>query len=151
MSGVVARVCLAAVAVLLAAWLGLLLRNATVGQTASDKVFHTPQLSAAQVDDELDRIEGARLLDPDPGLDELRAGLLWLRGRTADSGRVAGALVRAEPDNPNAWMLLYRATRESAPRQAAFALAQVRRLNPLAAARLPAVAGAPEPSAAGAR
>ena len=144
------RVLVAAVAVLLAAWLGVLLRNAMVAQSAGDRIFFTPALSAGELDRELDRLESARLLDPDPGVDELRAGLLWLRGRPAESARVAKALVRSEPQNVHAWMHLYRATVESHPRQAAFALSQVRRLNPLAGTRLaPAPeAGSPPASAA---
>ena len=126
MSGVAARVCLAAVAVLLTAWLGLLLRNAVVGQSASDKVFHTPKLSAAQVDAELDRLEGARLLDPDPGLDELRAGLLCRprAHRRLRAGRRRASYARSQTTPTRGCSSTGRRA-ESAPRQAAFALAQV--------------------------
>jgi hypothetical protein len=149
MSGVLSRVCLAAVALLLVAWLGVLLRNAVVADSAGDRIFHAHELDAVQLDREFERLEGARLLDPDTGVEDRRASLLWLRGRVRQSARVAAALAREEPDNVQAWVHLYRATREADPRQAARALAQIRRLNPLGASRAPRLVSGGRGPAAG--
>jgi hypothetical protein len=148
MGRVVARACLAAAAVLLAAWLGVLLRDAVVVKSAGDKAFFTPGLTPAQFDHEIDRLESARLLEPGREVDELLAGLYSARGMEGRYLQVADRFTRQEPENVHAWLHLYRATRESNPGRAAFALTEIRRLNPLAATRLPPVVGAPASPAA---
>jgi hypothetical protein len=146
-SGVAARVSLAAAAVLLAAWLGVLLRDAVVARSAGDRIVFEHDLTAAERTRELERLESARLLNPDPHADYLRASLLFVRGRPAESARVAESLVRAEPDSAYAWTHLFRATSQTDPARAAEALRQLRRLNPLGAARLAPAAVARVPAA----
>jgi predicted Zn-dependent protease len=127
------------------AWLGVLLRNEHVARSSGDRIFYAPGLRAEQLDHELERLKQARLLDPDPRVDQLRANLLLLRGRRREAGELAARLVRDEPAYLEAWTILYRATRGSDPQRAAAAATEIRRLNPLATA--PATARAAPPPA----
>jgi hypothetical protein len=129
----VTRAAVALVAVLAIGWLGVLLRDERVGASAADRIFYAPQLPPSELARQLDRMEGARLLDPDPKVDLNRAGLLLLRGRRAEAAAIAGARARREPANLEAWRIVFQATRGSDPDRAAQALAAIRRLNPLGA------------------
>jgi hypothetical protein len=129
----VTRVAVALVALLAIGWLGVLLRDERVGTSAADRIFYAPELPPAELGRQLDRMEDARLLDPDPKVDLNRAGLLLLRGRHQEAAAIAGAQARREPANLEAWRIVYQATRESDPARARQALAAIRRLNPLGA------------------
>ncbi len=127
----VTRVAVALVAVLAIAWLGVLLRDERIGASAADRIFYAPKLPPAELERQLDRMEGARLLDPDPKVELNRAGLLLLRGRRQVAAAIAGAQARREPANLEAWRIVYQATRDTDPARAERALAEIRRLNPL--------------------
>jgi hypothetical protein len=145
--GVLVRVPLAILAVALIAWFGVLLHDQRVRRTSIDRIFFAPHLTDAQVQQEVDRLKGARRLNPDPSPDLDRAGVLLLHGRAAEAAAIARARAHAEPANITAWSLLERATRRSDPAESAAARAQIRRLNPLATFPAPAgrtaQAGAP--------
>jgi hypothetical protein len=127
----VTRAAVALVAALAIGWLGVLLRDERIGASAGVRIFYAPELPPAELGRQLDRMEGARLLDPDPKVDLNRAGLLLLRGRRAEAAAIAGAQARREPANLEAWRIVFQATRGSDPARAAQALAAIRRLNPL--------------------
>ncbi len=134
----VTRAAVALVAVLAIGWLGVLLRDERVGASAADRIFYAPELPPAELGRQLDRMESARLLDPDPKVDLNRAGLLLLRGRRQEAAAIAGARARREPANLEAWRIVYQATRDSDPARAGQALAAIRRLNPLGSRPAPA-------------
>jgi hypothetical protein len=127
----VTRAAIALAALLAIGWLGVLLRDEHVGASAADRIFYAPDLPPAELGRQLDRMEGARLLDPDPKVDLNRAGLLLLRGRRQEAAAIAGARARREPANLEAWRIVFQATRGTDPARAAQALAAIRRLNPL--------------------
>ena len=115
----VARLALALVALLMVAWMAVLLRDYELGYDA-----------LANRDPE--RLEEAKLLDPSRYWHRIQAGLYLV---TADNERAvaeAEAIVREEPDNINAWTVLYHATRRTDPRRAAQAADEIRRLDPFA-------------------
>jgi hypothetical protein len=137
---VLVRAPLAVLAVLVMAGLATFLRSELVGRAAGDRIFYTPDLSRRELDHELARLKSAGERSPLQEWNVARARLLILRHRPQEAARVAGAVVRAEPANVAAWVLLERATRRSDPLLAAEAQARIRELSPLAsreAARRP--------------
>jgi hypothetical protein len=120
LTSVVARLLLGVLAVLVIAWVGVLLRNLEVGQDAVSS--RDPE-----------RLEGARVLDPSVYWDQVRAGVLLLDGDAGAAAAEAEQLVRAEPDNAVAWSVLRAATRGTDPGRSAEATRALRRLNPLSA------------------
>ena len=135
------RAVLAVVAVLAIGWLGVLLRNEHVLSGVGNHVFSTASGDQKVADRDLDRLEGAALLTPDPKADLQRAAILLLLDRRAEAAAIATERVRHEPANLDAWMLLYRATEGIDRRREVASLRNIRRLNPLSArARGPAVA-----------
>ena len=120
LTSVVARLLLGVLAVLVIAWVGVLLRDLEVGQDAVSS--RDPE-----------RLEGARVLDPSVYWDQVRAGVLLLDGDAEAAAAEAEQLVRAEPDNAVAWSVLRAATRRTDPGRSAEATRALRRLNPLSA------------------
>jgi hypothetical protein len=123
------RIALALFAVLVIAWSAVLWRNENVGYDAADRIFGDPTMSDAEWADSLDALRSAELLDPSSKWRVSRATALLLRDPPA-AARLAESVVDREPDNLEAWAVLYRATRGRDPGRASEALAQVRRLNP---------------------
>jgi len=113
-------VLLGVLAVLVIAWVGVLLRDLEVGKDA-----------VASRD--AGRLEDVRVLDPSRYWDQVRAGVLLLDGDAEAAAAQAEQLVRAEPDNAVAWSVLGAATRRTDPGRAAEATRALRRLNPLSA------------------
>ena len=60
----------------------------------------------------------------------VRATALLLRDRR-EALQLADSVLEAEPDNLEAWMVVYEGTRERNRARSARALAEIRRLNPL--------------------
>lgn len=101
----------AIVAALLAlGWLGLMERSVRLQASPTE-----------------DRLRAARTLNPDTLPDVRRAFLYQSRDRPDDAARVLEDVLRREPDNLEAWGLLYAFTKD--PR----ALEARRRLDPLGA------------------
>lgn len=125
------RVPLACVAVLVLVWVGVLTRNHELGKEAAVRAFFGPEPSAADRERDLERLEDARLLDPNAYWRVARANYLLLDGDARRAAMTAEELVRDEPENIFAWSALLEATRESDPSRAAEAAAEIRRLNPL--------------------
>lgn len=127
-----ARVLLALTAVLVLAWVGVLFRNYEIGKDAAVRAFFGPKLSRAERERDLDRLDDAQLLDPNAYWRIARANYHILDGDRRRAARAAEDLVRDEPQNIFAWSTLLQATRRSDPERAAEAVAEIRRLNPLA-------------------
>ena len=123
-----ARIAVAAVAVLVLAWLALMLRDWRLQEdgAAALRPGSTPA-RLAQADRDL---KASRLLNPDPAPDMNLALLASARGQ---SGRALAGIedvVRREPDNLSAWAILAVLARDdAAARERAFAAR--RRLDPL--------------------
>lgn len=118
------------VALLVLGWLGVLYRDRLVGQDAADVIFYQPALPPAEFERQMERLRGARLLDPDPYWDLTRARYLLLRDRPRRALRTADALVRDEPENLDAWIIVYRASRLVARSRSDDAIEAIDRLNP---------------------
>jgi hypothetical protein len=126
----VARVALATVAVLAIAWLAVLERDYRVGHHAALRLFEPGKPSAARVHDTADRLERAEFLSPDTRWDLGLSRYYLDSGHRRESLRLADSLVRREPDNIDAWYVLYLGTRTAEPRRAAEAVARIRHLDP---------------------
>src|SRR5262245_25142388 len=126
-----ARVVLAAVAILVLAWVGVLLRDYQLGHEAALHGFFAPAKAPAERQRDLQRLDEVQLLDPSAYWDGARATYLMLIGDTRAAATAAEALVKDEPENLLAWGVLRAATRESDPSLSARATEQIRRLNPL--------------------
>jgi hypothetical protein len=123
----VTRVAVIAVAVVVLAWLGVMERAVRLqasGASAADR----RDFAAAEAD-----FRAARLLNPDTAPDVRRAFLHQAGGRAQQAADVVEDVLRREPDNLEAWGLLYAFTRERDPASARRALEARRRLDPLAA------------------
>ncbi len=111
---VIARGMLAALAVVLIAWFGLLARDHELGTAASQRIVDEPDMGAAQWHDAMRDLKRAELLDPSTDWSLIRAQYLLLRDRPAALA-VAEDVLRREPDNLGAWWVVLRATRTSDP------------------------------------
>jgi hypothetical protein len=126
-----ARAALAIVAVIVIAWGAVLWRNDRMGYAAADRLFHgSPITTDGAWTHFLSQLEGAELLDPSTKWRVSRATALLLRDKPA-AARLAHTVVEREPDNLEAWTVIYRAARGSDPSLARAALAQIERLNPV--------------------
>lgn len=125
------RVALAAVSVLVAAWLGVLLRDHELGTSAADNLGD-PGLREGEgtVEQELERLHDAEFLNPTSRWLYLRAFHLTNLKRSRAAIREAEALTRREPQNAEAWAVLALAA-ERDPRRAAAAVRRLRRLSPV--------------------
>lgn len=126
------RILLALCALLVLGWAGVLTRDHYVRQSAAEPLLYQTNLSDADFDRHMGRMRDARFLNPDSSVELARTEYYLFRGRARAAARVAEALVRDEPDNADAWRLLWRATRENDPVRAKQAAAALQRLNPLA-------------------
>ena len=111
------RIVLALTAVLVLAWVGVLLRDHVVGRDGIEA--RDPG-----------QIDSAKLLDPNRYWDQARASAYILNGDFARAAVEAEDLVRAEPENAVAWALLRGATSKTDPDRSAEAAAELKRLNP---------------------
>jgi Tfp pilus assembly protein PilF len=123
-----ARVLVAAVAIVVLAWLAVGERDLRLersGVAAAER----RDFAAADAD-----LRAARLLNPDTGPDISRAFALQAQeGRYTDAAAVLRDVVRREPDNVFAWRSLAGFARDLDPPTAAHARAVLRRLDPLSA------------------
>jgi hypothetical protein len=130
---VIARVCVAVVAVALVAWLAVMERDARLQATGSAGL--RPGATTAQLADAASDLRGARLLNPDVRPDIELALLYRARG---DADRASAAIhdvVRREPDNLVAWGVVAVLARGHDPAALARAQAARDRLDPLSARR----------------
>jgi hypothetical protein len=128
-----ARWAVAAAAVLVLAWLGVMERDARLqarGVAAAGRLDVPGNAARAEA-----AFRDARLLSPDTAPDIGRALVLQPRGRPAAALAVLADVVRREPDNLVAWGVLYQVARGRDPAAAERALAARRRLDPLSARR----------------
>ena len=113
-----ARVAVAVVAVLALVWLGAMERSVRLQATGGEAA-----------------LRDARLLNPDTTPDVRRAFLYQGTGRPEEAAALLESVLRREPENLDAWGLLYAFTRERDPATARRALSARERLDPLGATR----------------
>jgi hypothetical protein len=129
---VVTRALLALAAVIVIAWVGVLLRDYDLGHALFKRVTHPTGNRTARLSSP-ERLKQAELLNPESTWREARAGYYLFIGRSHTAERLADALVRDEPDNITAWSILRSATVRIDPHRSAQAVAQIRRLDPFSA------------------
>jgi predicted Zn-dependent protease len=118
-----ARIGLGAIAVLATAWfaLGIHQTDDLSAATAIASSAHPSAAAAARADRLLD---SAATLNPDRTVQITRAQLALARGRARRARAILGGVVRDEPQNLDAWILLVRASAgDPAERELAFARA----------------------------
>jgi len=130
--GMLPRVLLAVCAALVLAWVGVLVRDHYVGHSAAEQLLFDTDMSEAEFQHNLGKLQDSRFLNPSTTSELARTEYFLFRGRPRAAARVAEELVRSEPQNADAWRLLWRATRDTDPARAREAAAALRRLNPLA-------------------
>jgi hypothetical protein len=129
-----ARFALAAAALALAVWFVVLAINYEVGLHASVRLGADPNMSAAEWQARIDDLERARLLDPSTDWTLIQAQFLLLR-EPREAIRVADDILRREPDNLGAWLVVAKAARGVDRRRWREAMAEIRRLDHTPAAR----------------
>ena len=128
-----ARVAVAAVAVVVLAWLAVMERDLRLQERGSAALRPgSPPAALAAAERDLRR---ARLLNPDTTPDLRLALLDRARGEPARAQRAVEDIVRAEPDNLTAWGALELLARGRDDAVAKRAAAERRRLDPLNARR----------------
>jgi predicted Zn-dependent protease len=113
----VTRVAVVVVALVALAWLGVMERAERLQASGATEADY----------------RAARLLNPDTVPDVRRAFLYQGTGREREAAALLEDVLRREPDNLDAWGLLYTFTRERDPATARRALAARARLDPLGA------------------
>jgi Tfp pilus assembly protein PilF len=128
-----ARVCVAAVAVIVLGWLAVMERDTRLQARASAAV--RPGASAAQLASAASDLRAARLLNPD-AQPEIDLALVYrARGDIDRAVATIEDVVAREPDNLVAWGVLAVLARGHDPAATARALAARERLDPLNARR----------------
>jgi tetratricopeptide (TPR) repeat protein len=124
-SGVAIRVCVAALAVVVLAWLGVMERAARL---QAQGVEATARQDFARAERDFRR---ARLLNPDTTPDLRRAYVHEASSRHRQAVELLEDVVRREPDNRSAWGVLEDFTREREPEKAERARRELDRLDPI--------------------
>lgn len=139
MAALLTRAALALVSVLVVVWLVGSLRSTTAYEEALALTAQI-QFSGGQeggFQQAQENIRRSRRFGPDTRALRVRALLLLAVGRQAAAAATAERLVRLEPENLDAWGILFEATRQADPSRSNEALRRARRLNPLAGRQVP--------------
>jgi hypothetical protein len=123
------RIAIALLAVAVVAWSAVLLRDENLARDAEARLRANPDMPAPQFADSLQKLRDAELLNPGTQWILVRANVLLLRDKPA-ALRVADSVLRGEPDNLGAWVVVAKATEGRDPERFAQANAEIRRLNP---------------------
>ena len=118
------------IALPLVAWFTVLARDQQIGLAGVHRILEKgPSMSDRDWHQAMADLRAADLLDPSTDWSVARANYLLLRDRRG-ALRVADSVVRRDPNNLPAWMVILRTTRGDQPDRAARASRAVRRLNP---------------------
>jgi predicted Zn-dependent protease len=129
---VAVRVAVGVLAVAVIAWLAVGLRNARLEADGARLIGDTPaRASRADLAEARDSYSRARDLSADSGPEVREAGLANFSGRPREAVDLLEDVVRREPENFDAWLLLASAAARVDPPLAARARARARSLNPL--------------------
>ncbi len=127
-TSLLARLALLGLCLAVAAFLAVGLRAARAESGAREIAVQ----STGRAGDEraLEAFRDARRLNPDTGPELAEAALLSLRRRYREAIAILERVVREEPQNADAWMLLAGASRQADPARAVAAEHELRRLKP---------------------
>jgi hypothetical protein len=123
---IAARVVGAAVALVVCAWFALGFAETHELSSATAAVSGAGHVNAAHV---RSLLSDAGALNPDRTVDIVRAELAIREGRLAQARQILGGVVRAEPDNLDAWYWLAKAS-SNRPGTFLLALLKIRQLDP---------------------
>ena len=125
------RLVLVAVAVLACAWFGLALRSTHDAQSVTNLLSaHNNSLTPAQAASAQRTLSQARVLNPDERLSILRAQVEFHAGYVHRALALARGVVRREPDNAEAWVVVELMSRQIDPPLNRFAQQRVLQLVP---------------------
>ena len=125
------RIALGAVAVAALLWLGAGLRSAQLQDRAGEVAGDRRKALEPRVQEAFALLQRSRRFNPDARPLLFQAYLLlFIEARREQGVRLIERVIRREPENHLAWLLLARATARSDPRKAAAARARLRRLSP---------------------
>lgn len=125
-----ARVTLVALAVVVCAWFALGIEQSHDQSRAVALMAEPGRTSSSQTAHILHLLGRAATLNPDRQIDLLRAQADLRAGNDTSALRTAQAVVRAEPQNATAWVVLSYAAGPSDPALARLAHERVRELAP---------------------
>jgi hypothetical protein len=125
------RLALAVLAVVVVAWLGVMLRDTRTMESAGAVLFRSPPPSSPEFRRALSDMESAQFLNPDTNPRIYRARFLLLRKQDHAALALANDVVAAEPANINAWSVVFDAAQQVDPPRAAQARTEIVRLSPL--------------------
>jgi predicted Zn-dependent protease len=123
------RILAAAVALLVAAWFAIGVRQAIDTDRAAAIIAAQQYTTAARARHAESLLDDAAWLNPDRQIDVLRTQILLERGRELAARRVATSVTRAEPQNLEGWLWLAHASGTD-PALFYYALHRVRLLEP---------------------
>lgn len=129
MRSLLSRATLALVSLLLIGWFAVLVRDEHIGAEATDRLLHNPEMSDSRFARSLEELRQAEFLNPDTEWRVTRASYILLRDKPR-AVRVVESVLRKEPENLSAWVVLLNASRDRDPRRASRAVDGIRRLNP---------------------
>jgi hypothetical protein len=121
------RTAIAVVALVVAAWFALGVRQARDTDHVAAAILALPRLSQAQANWLDSILAGAAFLNPDRQIDLLRSAVALASGHQPRAQRIAAGVTRAEPLNLQAWTQLARTSHGAS---AIRALKQVAALAP---------------------
>ena len=124
-----ARVALAALALVAIGYLAVGLRNVVLAERG-ESLAALPEPTPAQVDESENLMERVRLLDPDTRPLLVEGALLAANGREEEGLALVEEAVEREPDNVLAWSVLAEVTRRTDPQRSREAQARQRELSP---------------------
>ena len=130
-----ARIALAAVAVIVLAWVGIALRDQILLQDAGNVLFQTPPPPQSRFDDALRQMKDSDFLNPDQTGKIDRARFLLLHKDPRGALRLADQVVADEPDNIAGWSVVYLAGLQVDPARQQAAIVAITRLDPVSAAK----------------
>lgn len=123
------RAALACLALVTCAWFALSVHQAHALGAATSIISQSTPLTQAQARRAASLLDSAGTLNPDRQVEVLRGQLALARGDAPAAQRILVGVVRAEPQNLNAWIVLVRASKGS-PALFKLALARIDQLLP---------------------
>jgi tetratricopeptide (TPR) repeat protein len=127
-----ARLALGVLVAAVLVWLGLGLRAARLEAEGAELAGRSPAtVSPERLAQARDAYRRARELNPDSAPELREAGLANFSGRPQEALQLLRDVVRREPENFDAWLVMASVAAETDPELAARARARARELNPL--------------------
>lgn len=130
MSMALARAAAVMLALVLCAWFAVGIRQAHETGAAARIVNSSGPVTAADAAHARSLLSAAAILNPDAQVDLLRGTLALRQGNLADGARIATDVIRSEPMNVQAWLLLAEASPHK-PQVVDAAVGRMAQLDPI--------------------